>query len=316
MTTNSYFDSSFNAVSEDQALYNDLIVESIQTHGRDFYYLPRTLTNFDEFFGEDSISAFKDAILIELFLDNVEGWQGEGDFLSKFGMEIRDQATLSCSVTRFGEVITSQYPTITRPREGDVIVFPVSHDKRMRAFEISFVEKENPFYQLGKLYVYKLTVRTFDYNGEEFSTGVDSIDDMNEFAITTEFDLSNVNSPNEFPLVYGDDMFSVGEIVTQSNGWSATVLEFAPNMLVVVNQKGAFDSLLPITGQSSGSNRLVESSEFPSNVENDDFDDLYYDGIDDPVEDVIAPSKLIKDNKITKDAGLFDDTESNPLTGV
>lgn len=316
MTTNSYFDSSFNALSEDQALYNDLIVESIQTHGRDFYYLPRTLTNFDEFFGEDSVSAFKHALLIELYLDNVEGWQGEGDFLSKFGLEIRDQATLSCSVTRFEQVITSQYPNITRPREGDVIVFPSTHDKRIRAFEISFVEKENPFYQLGRLYTYKITVRTFDYNGENFETGVDDIDNMNDYGITGEFGLSNVSNPDEFPLVYGDDVFNVGEVVTQTNGWSAIVLSFEPDRLVVTKQKGEFDPLLPITGESSGANRLTEDSRYPSEVVEDNFDTLYYDGVDEPAQGLLEPPKNTKDNTVTKEAGLFDETEYNPLTGA
>ena len=86
MSTNTYFADMYTATDADQALFDDLIVESIKVHGRDFYYLPRTLTNFDSFFGEDSISAFNSAVTLEFFMENVQGWEGDGKFLSKFGL--------------------------------------------------------------------------------------------------------------------------------------------------------------------------------------------------------------------------------------
>lgn len=243
MSTNAYFADLYTATDADQALFDDLIIESIKVHGRDFYYLPRTLTNFDSFFGEDSISAFNSAVTLEFYMENVQGWEGDGKFLSKFGLEIRDEATLTVARSRFREEVTSLFPDITVPREGDVIVFPSTLDKRMRAFEISYVNGESVFYQLGELYIWKLTVRNFEYNGESFNTGVDSIDDYEtESSIATVIDLGS-----------GSGDYQVGETVHQP-GWSAMVInhDAIGNMLTVTQVNGEFDSLEDITGELSG----------------------------------------------------------------
>ena len=243
MSTNAYFADLYTATDADQALFDDLIVESIKVHGRDFYYLPRTLTNFDSFFGEDSISAFNSAVTLEFYMENVQGWEGDGKFLSKFGLEIRDEATLTVARSRFREEVTSLFPDITVPREGDVIVFPSTVDKRMRAFEISYVNGESVFYQLGELYIWKLTVRNFEYNGESFNTGVDSIDDYEtESSIATVIDLGS-----------GAGVYEVGETVHQP-GWSAMVInhDVSTNMLTVTQVNGVFDPIEDITGDTSG----------------------------------------------------------------
>lgn len=243
MSTNAYFADLYTATDADQALFDDLIIESIKVHGRDFYYLPRTLTNFDSFFGEDSISAFNSAVTLEFYMENVQGWEGDGKFLSKFGLEIRDEATLTVARSRFREEVTSLFPDITVPREGDVIVFPSTVDKRMRAFEISYVNGESVFYQLGELYIWKLTVRNFEYNGESFNTGVDSIDDYEtESSIATVIDLGA-----------GTGAYQVGETVHQP-GWSAMVInhDVSTNMLTVTQVSGMFDSTEDITGETSG----------------------------------------------------------------
>ena len=159
MATNPYFESSYTATEADQELFNDLIVESIKVHGRDMYYLPRTLTNFDEFFGEDAISAFNDAVAVEFYLENVMGWEGEGKFFSKFGFELQEEAALIVARSRFREEVTSKFPHITVPRAGDVIVLPSELDKRRRAFEITYAAEESVFYQLGELYIWKLSRR-------------------------------------------------------------------------------------------------------------------------------------------------------------
>ena len=243
MSTNAYFADVHTATDADQALFDDLIVESIKVHGRDFYYLPRTLTNFDSFFGEDSISAFNSAVTLEFYMENVQGWEGDGKFLSKFGLEIRDEATLTVARSRFREEVTSLFPDITVPREGDVIVFPSTVDKRMRAFEISYVNGESVFYQLGELYIWKLTVRNFEYNGESFNTGVDSIDDYEtESSIATIIDLGS-----------GAGVYEVGETAYQP-GWSGMVInhDVSTNMLTVTQVNGVFDPTEDITGDTSG----------------------------------------------------------------
>lgn len=237
---NPYFESSFTASDADQLLFNDLIVESIKVHGRDMYYLPRTLTNFDEFFGEDALSAFNTAIVIEFFLENVGGWEGDNKFLSKFGLEIRDEATLTLARSRFTEEVTSRFPEIRVPREGDVIVLPNTLDKRTRAFEITYVDGESVFYQIGELFIWKIKVKNFEYNGESFSTGVSSID---AYETTNSVATSIV-------LEAGVGEFELGEEVTQDN-WSATVVGFAGNVLTVISTKGLFDVTEAIVGVDS-----------------------------------------------------------------
>ena len=284
MTTNAYFESSYTASDADQELFQDLITESIQVHGRDMYYLPRTLTNFDEFFGEDSVSAFNSAIVLEFYLENVMGWEGDNKFLSKFGLEIRDEATLTVARSRFREEVTSLFPDITVPREGDVIVFPSTVDKRMRAFEISYVNGESVFYQLGELYIWKLTVRNFEYNGESFNTGVDSIDDYEtESSIATIIDLGS-----------GSGVYQVGETVYQP-GWSAMVInhDVSKNMLTVTQVSGLFDSTEDITGETSGAIWNV-----------------------DKVVTKTAQDSGLADNKYIDEAerGLIDFSEDNPFS--
>ena len=109
MSTNPYFDSSFTADQFDQELYDSLVEESIQVHGRDYYYLPRTLSNFNELFGEDVVSVFKAAKKVEMYIENVSGWQGEQQFISKFGLEIRENASLIVSKRRFKEEIGTAF---------------------------------------------------------------------------------------------------------------------------------------------------------------------------------------------------------------
>lgn len=207
MSTNTYFEGLYSSPNEDQRLFENLIVECIQMHGRDFYYIPRTLTNFDSFFGEDSQSAFNSAFTLEFYLENLQQWGDQGHFLSKFEVELRDSAYLVVAQTRFAEVVTSRLPNITRPREGDILAFPSTVDRRMRFFEISYVNPEDVFYQLGKLYTYKLTVKNFEYNGETFDVGIPNLDsfDPDSFIPTI------VTDPTAAPEVVPTDAEYIGD---------------------------------------------------------------------------------------------------------
>lgn len=174
MPTNPYF----NQISfyQEQTLVEDLVVESIQIHGQNFYYIKRDQVTQDSVFNEDVLSEFNDAYELEMYIEDAEGFAGEGDFLSKFGLQIRDQLNVLVSKKRFLESTP-----LTIPREGDLIYFPLVD----RCFEIQFVEDEIPFYQLGKMYVYKLTTELFEYSHEEFNTEIEEIDDITEQNITT-----------------------------------------------------------------------------------------------------------------------------------
>lgn len=158
----------------EQFLLEDLIIESISIWGQDFYYIPRTLIAKDEILGEDRLSEFKTAYPIEMYLETVDGFEGQGAFIQKFGLMMEQSATLTLARRRWEQLVgrfgQSQLPN--RPCEGDLLYFPLSGGM----FEIKFVQHQDPFYQLGKLYVYKLNIELFQYASERITTGVPEID--------------------------------------------------------------------------------------------------------------------------------------------
>ena len=164
----------FKKYSGDASIIEDLTIETIKAMGHDFIYIPRTLVNVDELFGEDTLSKFDDGYELEMYIQNTDGFEGEGDILTKFGLEIRDRMTLVLSKSRFEKVVGLHEGEITKPREGDLVYFPLSKT----LFEINFVEHENPFYQLGKLYTYVLTCEVFTYSQEDIDTGITDIDNV------------------------------------------------------------------------------------------------------------------------------------------
>ena len=171
-------------------LIEDLVIESIKIYGLDCWYLPKRLINKDNIYGEDALSEYNKSYMVEMYVKNVEGFAGEGDFLSKFNVEIRDQITLTIARRTFeGEVQHFEYG-YTRPREGDLIFLPLNN----KLFQIKFVEHEPVFYQMGALQMYDLKCELFEYSNEKMNTGFQAIDDleskysdaMNTFAILTE----------------------------------------------------------------------------------------------------------------------------------
>lgn len=147
-------------VSVEQDLLDALTTEAIQVHGQYMYWLPRISVNEDQIYGEDTLSKFTAYHQIELYIKNIEGFEGEGDFISRFGLEIRDQITFTMSKSRFDDLDTG-YP---RPREGDLIFFPLNS----KFFEIMHVEHESIFYQTGALPVYDIRCELFRYSSEDF----------------------------------------------------------------------------------------------------------------------------------------------------
>jgi len=171
MATSVYFNN-FEA-SMEQYLIEDLVIESIKIHGHDIYYITRTAGAVDDVLNEDDLSEYKRADFIDMYIKNFDGFEGEGDFLSKFGLEIRDEMTLTIARRTF-ELDVSTYTGNDRPLEGDLIYFPLN--KKM--FEIKFVEHEPVFYQMGALQMYDLRCEMFEYSQETFSTGVAEIDTL------------------------------------------------------------------------------------------------------------------------------------------
>tara|TARA_Y100000385_G_scaffold137489_1_gene142885 strand:- start:1185 stop:2153 length:969 start_codon:yes stop_codon:yes gene_type:complete len=209
MPRNVYFSQ---AVKSEQNLYEDLIIESLKIFGQDAYYLPRTLINRDEIFGEDSSSKFDDAYMIEAYIENSDGFEGDGDLYSKFGLEIRDEATFIISRRQWQKFIGTHYSAdvYPKPNEGDLIYLPLSNS----FFEIKFSEEEQPFYQLSNLPVYKLSCALFEYNDEDMETGVTAIDSTQ---------VKNAYQVGLDVTVTGGNHFTVGETVTQTVATGITV---------------------------------------------------------------------------------------------
>lgn len=173
MATNPYFNQKSRI---EQDLTEDITIETIRTMGQDMIYIPRTLVNLDQIFGEDEISKFENTFNIEMYIESIQGFDGPGDLISQIGIDIKDRVNLRVARKRFQQEVTSAIPGITRPREGDLVYFPLSKT----TFEINFVEHENPFYQLGRLYTYQLQCEVFTYSNEEVNTGIDAIDKLDE----------------------------------------------------------------------------------------------------------------------------------------
>jgi hypothetical protein len=170
-TVNVYFSQ---GTKNEQFLIEDIIIESLKIYGNEVFYIPRTLVSLDNVLGEDRLSQFKTAFPIEMYFENVDSFGGQGAFIQKFGLVIEQSATLVVARRRWSQFI-GRYGVTTlpnRPNEGDLIYFPLSGG----LFEIKFVQHQDPFYQLGKLYVYKLQVELFQYASEAIDTGIAEID--------------------------------------------------------------------------------------------------------------------------------------------
>jgi hypothetical protein len=159
--------------SGEQNLYEDLIIESIKIYGLDMYYIPRVITNYDGLLGEDASSQYNQAILVELYIKSVDGFTGDGNFMSKFGLQIRDQVVFSIAQRTFNQEVANITNQL-RPNEGDLIYFPLNK----KCFQIKFVNKFEMFYQFGALQTYELTCELFEYSNEQFNTGIPEIDNL------------------------------------------------------------------------------------------------------------------------------------------
>ena len=166
----------------EQRLVQDLINEQLTIYGVEVTYIPRKVVNKKTIFREVTASKFDDNFLLEAYVNTYEGYDGQGDIMTKFGVSLKDELTLTISKERFEDFISpfmagdSEITVSTRPEEGDLVYFPLGQ----RLFEVKFVEHEKPFYQLGKNYVYQLQCELFEYEDEVIDTSIDEIDETIE----------------------------------------------------------------------------------------------------------------------------------------
>jgi hypothetical protein len=186
MPTNVFFS---RGVTAEQSLYEDIVVESLKIYGQDLYYIPRVIVR-DNVLNDVATSSFYDSYAIEMYISNTDGFEGDQTIMSKFGLEIRDQATFVVarrSWERFVGLYNNNVNSI-RPLEGDLLYYPPTKS----FFEIKFVEHERPFYQLNNLVVYELQCELFEYSDERFDTGNPDIDAVQTYnAISTVLSISD-----------------------------------------------------------------------------------------------------------------------------
>ena len=239
MPTNLYFQNTTSHA--EQELINSLTSEVIQIHGLDVFYIPRTLVKEDVLLGEDVLSKFSTAYEIEMYLKTTEGFGGEGDLVSKFGLDVRDEVIFTVHKDRF-ELATD----MSKPLEGDLVFLPISKG----LFEIKFVEHEQPFYQAGKNYSFDITCELYQYSEEQLETGIADIDNI-EREQSAAIDL--------IMTAGGSGTFSVDESVYQGASLAAATgkgvvvsWDSSTRALRVNDTSGTFAASTDVTGDVSG----------------------------------------------------------------
>ena len=285
MPTNTYF-RNFDARNE-QELLHSLVTESIQIYGHDVNYIPRTLVNEDKILGEDSISEYKAAYSIEMYIKSVDGFEGEGDLVSKFGLEIRDQIVFSVARRAFEGLDIG-----VRPKEGDLIFFPLTE----KLFQVMFVEHETPFYQTGALPTFDLTCELFTYSDEKIDTGIEELDVIEQKqSLVRTFELSSISGT-----------FTEGETVT--GGTSSKTAEVArwdssTSYLYLINLTGNFSVGEIITGADSLATGTFAATQSTAETAET------LQTIDNSTSDQVSANKQFE---IDADS-VFDFTEGNPF---
>lgn len=254
MATNHYFNLFSSRKTSEQLLYEDLLSESIKITGHDVFYMPREQWDTtDRIFGENIYSRFERAYRMEMYLANVEGFEGDGEFFSKFGLEIRDSSNFVVTKRTFEKYMPSSIAT--RPREGDLVYVPVFQ----KIFEIKFVEEELLFFAKGRRfpYVYEIRAEAFRYANEPLNTGVEEIDEIETQSVyTVQLRLS------------GSGNYNIGEQVYQGSNLSsatttATVQNWDPanNIITLITPKGTINGAAQIVGATSNTRKSVVTSD-------------------------------------------------------
>lgn len=240
MATNFYFNN-FQS-SQEQLLLENLIIEAIKIYGEDMFYIPRKINNYDALYTEDDSSSYEQAFSLEFYIKSVDGFSGDGNFMSKFGLEIRDQVVFSVAQRVFSDEVGA-YTTQVRPREGDLIYFPLNK----KCFQIKYVNKQEMFYQLGGLQTWEMTCELFEYSNETFNTGIPEIDAIQNKFSTDILDYTLKDQNGDY-LVTENGEYIVSEAYNLEN--------IAPGAENDIIQYGQANSAFPI-----GSNDFIDFSE-------------------------------------------------------
>lgn len=250
MATNVFFN---HAVPQEQNLYEDLVVESLRMYGHDVLYLPRTVVQEDDIFNEDVISEYSSYYTVEMYLENVEGTSDAGDLMSKFGVYVQEEATFVISVRTWDRFVAAESNLVTtlRPNEGDLIYFPLSGSM----FEIKYVQDDNPFYQVGKLFTFKMRCTLFEYSGEEFETGSDVVDQIElDQGYSVQFTMTNITGA----YTYGENITLNGNVVAECIGWT-NVNTQSPDTLLLRSLTTSISAGDVLVGETSGASATVQT---------------------------------------------------------
>ena len=212
MAKNVYFSG---GTRSEQRLYEDLIIESLKIYGHDVYYLPREIVKEDDLFTEDVLSKFDENYMIEMYISNYEGFEGDGSLLTKFGVRIADEATFIIAKRRWEDLISSSNNLVSnfRPNEGDAIYLPLTD----QLFQIKFVEHEKPFRQLDGIQTYGLVAELMEFSNERLDTGVEEIDKLARITGYTQV-FKITDGIKDFIVTAGGTGYGSGTTATISGG--------------------------------------------------------------------------------------------------
>lgn len=277
----------------EQNMYEDITIEALNVYGQLVYYLPRNIVNEDRVLGDDIPSAFGSSFKLAMYIENVEGFDGEGDLFTRFGVEIRDEATFVVARRSFSRFVDEQSSEInSRPMEGDLIYLSMSK----KLFQIMHVEHEQPFYQLNNLPIYKMRCQLFEYSGEDFDTNIDEIDDIESryaysylLTLASDLDVTPIKG-DTVEQIFADGVVMSGEVVGYNTVTNTLQIihagaddgklhEFVTGININVKGKQREDSSVDVVA-------VVEDNQLSANEQNLDF---------------------------TNETGFIDFSESNPF---
>jgi len=260
MATNPYFNHHGTNTPENRLIEN-LMIESIKTYGIDVYYLPRTLNNEDTLMGEDASASYNSAHTIEMYIKTVDGFEGSGDFIAKWGLQIKDQITFTVAKRRWQELGLSTDGRAKIPHEGDLIYFPITK----ALFQILFIEDEAIFYQTGQLQSYDMLCEMFTYSDQSFNTGIDTIDAIERtHSYSIDFTM-NTGSGNYTvgETVYQGDSLAEATVKGEVGSWNSTT-----KILNLLNMTGNFSGTVNIIGDSSSASYSITSFDAQTSAAN------------------------------------------------
>lgn len=229
MAINKYFN--LYHQKNEQSLVQQLVEESVKIHGINAVYVPRTHEKIDSVFREDVLSHFNDYHIIEVYIKNIDSFEGDQDIFKKFGLEINNQITFSISRSSFAKILGKEF---IRPREGDLIYLPMSTATGL--YEIKFVKEDSIFFNLGEFYIYDLQCELFSPANEDVKTGIKEIDDLG----------SREEIHTSITLGDGTGTFEVGEVAYQGESIvgadaKGIVVSFKNSVLLLKDVFGDFD---------------------------------------------------------------------------